>query len=256
MKKIAILIPGLARTYKDTFENFKENLLSNNSFEFDIFIDTWNKVGRRKDSHVYMGEEKRYDEEEELDVEELKRIYNPKKINVEEWDTFKEDLKIHAHSFRQYSEIPYKNIEALFSQYYKMKNCFNLIEDPLSYDLVIRTRFDIVLNERLNINRSLLETSSVSVMSPIFYCPNPSEIFKFYENKIDPIRFTDTFFMSSPENMSICCDLFFRFFDYRFVFEKIFNRGGYCAPEYLMEKHLEEKMIPITPLKLNFGYIR
>ena len=42
-KRVAILIPGLVRSFEKTYQNLFENIIQHNQedYEFDIFLDIW-----------------------------------------------------------------------------------------------------------------------------------------------------------------------------------------------------------------------
>lgn len=120
MKK-AISFSGQSRFVKEGYETFRKNLIGFE--EYDIFVHTW---------------------EGELNKDVLE-IYKPKKYIIEP------QRQVVPSTVKEYSEAAFVH----FSMFYTMMESLNLKSDYESknnfvYDLVIRTRFDIGLETRLD----------------------------------------------------------------------------------------------------------
>lgn len=116
--KIAICFYGKVRTYKETFENIKKNLIDHKDHKVDIFISTW--------------------EEEKIDVShELKKLYNPKKMIVEKYDK-----KKFLGFFNMYREYP---------MLYKIESAAQIALETDNYDLIFLARLDVVYDEKFKI---------------------------------------------------------------------------------------------------------
>jgi len=120
---IAIVIPGHLRYWTDCKENFLENLYDE-SHNIDVFIDTYNSVFRT-DYHSYNEFEKKHF----LDEKQIKQLFDG--INVVSFNIDDDDTK---HS----QETKLKNVHE------------SLVQHKKKYDLIVRTRFDIFLEKKIN----------------------------------------------------------------------------------------------------------
>lgn len=149
--KIAILIPGLIRTYKKTYENLFKYLIDPNvnSNKIDIYLAFWDKTHNR-------GINENVDVKiiEKNEIESLVNIYNPKKYIVlndyeEKNNVFKEKgLKMKnliGNPFHPDPKLLYQN--GVFAQSYTWLKAFELIEE--SYDLIFKSRFDVIFLEKI-----------------------------------------------------------------------------------------------------------
>jgi hypothetical protein len=129
--RIALLLTGYTRTYKECFPSIKKNMLS--KYPMDIFCSTWEFQEDGSKTNASM----------------LCETYNTKKIIIvpqPDDPIFKKtkDLDIFVFNARA-KEHGVFWADRLARQWKLVQHCFNLIED--SYDLVIRTRYDLYLND-------------------------------------------------------------------------------------------------------------
>jgi hypothetical protein len=124
MKK-AISISGQQRFVKEGLKSLQTNLVDFNNY--DVFIHTW------KDLTV-----------NESDL----NLYNPKKILIEDPIIFNEECsKTNTHK----------------SMFYSISKSLDLLLNySKEYDAVIRTRFDIFLQDKLDLNNYPLDTGIFS----------------------------------------------------------------------------------------------
>ena len=140
--KIAVILTGHARSYKECFPSVKAHLLDR--YDVDVYVSTWN-----------YSQSGRNDPLEPIDVNDVIETYNPKKYHIENWIEY----------FQNKVPIPYVNegacrnwmgcatapecqnkcrsLEGIRDQYYIVKKGFELIENPNEYDLILRFRFDM-----------------------------------------------------------------------------------------------------------------
>jgi hypothetical protein len=118
--KIALCLSGLTRNSFFCFPYIYQNFL-NQGLDVDVFIHTWN------DSPV-------------ID------LYNPKKYETENQGEILNLIRnqIHINSVKVEG-----NINNNISMYYSIKKCFDLVPD--NYDVVIRCRFDLILENKINL---------------------------------------------------------------------------------------------------------
>lgn len=156
--RIAILLVGLSRTYRETYQSLLNLINNNRSHQFDIFITTWNIKGNvTKEKSIYKVNrqgQKWLDDEElitESDINLLKTSYQPKSLRIihyQKWKVITTPIideminKLNLQSQRNFVE------SSLFSQYYAIQLATtDLINyatsNHIEYDLVIKTRFDL-----------------------------------------------------------------------------------------------------------------
>ena len=83
-KRVAILIPGLVRSFEKTYQNLFENIIQHNQedYEFDIFLDIWDSSNSNISEFYRRGVNSERDyrdaiSNENIDCSLLKKIYNP-----------------------------------------------------------------------------------------------------------------------------------------------------------------------------------
>lgn len=160
MKK-AISFSGQSRFVREGLESLRVNL--SNFEEYDIFIHTWESP-RSKDV----------------------LLYNPKNCIIEP------QRQVVPSIVKEYSPEHFTH----FSMFYTMKESLRLkkeyeIANNFKYDLVIRTRFDVYLESKLNPTDYNLESG---VFSPDV-CGNPAVI-------------SDWFNFSNSDNMDVYSEIY------------------------------------------------
>lgn len=117
--KIALCLSGLIRHSFFCFPYTYQNFL-NQGLDVDVFIHTWN---------------------ESPAIE----LYNPKKYQIENQQQVIDNIK----SQIDFGSIKIEgNVSNNISMYYSIKKCFDLV--PSDYDIVIRCRFDLLLENNLD----------------------------------------------------------------------------------------------------------
>ena len=147
--KIALQLFGHMRTFDKCYDSLFENFLS--LYDVDIFIHTWDTIDHNSKSwHNAPKVEKIYDDK--LDFEKIvRKIYKPKVIKIEHQNLFSEE--------GLYGTGERKNISnaGLRYMHYSKYSCNKLRmeyqrQNSLSYDYVVVTRPDILLNEPLKLD--------------------------------------------------------------------------------------------------------
>lgn len=138
--KNALLICGQLRTFYDVWPNMKKNVVD--KLNCDVFIHTWKNTGfGRRANHLNI-------EESEVNIDDLYKLTNAKKIVVED---FKEEYQdkigeiVMSEELKKLEPIHYKNNLALFYTLFKaneLKKQYET-ENMFLYDNVIKTRPDI-----------------------------------------------------------------------------------------------------------------
>lgn len=123
--KIAVLVSGVLRSFKDTFENHQRMLYSRLPGEVHLFVDTWDFSDMSKDDPIV--------------IEEIEALYQPKVLVVEKFQPF--DL-----SFMD-GRISCGWPQNSYCMFYKMHKGFENFEnycrqEKVRYDVVVRMRSD------------------------------------------------------------------------------------------------------------------
>lgn len=146
--KVAVVLTGHLRCWKDVYPNFKEKVIDRYN-DPDIFIHTWENEGWWIPGDKQ--NEKGYHEEAPDIVQiEVVDAYKPRGITVESWDTYNKMFEQRGQLYQNFAHRP-KNILSMF---YKLNRGISLMEDYVSqigvyYDLVIRMRPDMIFHEDL-----------------------------------------------------------------------------------------------------------
>lgn len=140
--KIALILTGHFRCWKDVYPNFKQVVLD--PYKPDIFIHTWDEEGWwvPSDRQTVTGY---YDNTPKIDQTDLINHYNPKSIVVENWETYNKQFEEMGNNYKNYAHRP-KNILSMF---YKLNRGVQLMEEYSSrtgtfYDYVFRMRPDMI----------------------------------------------------------------------------------------------------------------
>lgn len=121
--KIALCLSGLIRNSFFCFP-YIYNSFINTEYSTDIFIHTWN------DSPVI-------------------ELYKPKNVQIENQ---KEVLDFVLPQIKLKTDVSIKgNILNNISMYYSIKKCCDLVNND--YDIIIRCRFDLLLQEKINLKQ-------------------------------------------------------------------------------------------------------
>ena len=148
MKKAAVILPGLIRTYLQTYENFFSNVISPNSdeWEIDIYLAFWDHTHFRGEGSTPRVMVRKIEKKE---VDKIIEIYSPKKYTI-----LQEYEKKNSIEFKKIANDLVKIIGmprhadgisliqgAVVAQTYSWYKAFSLIEEE--YDIVVKYRFDI-----------------------------------------------------------------------------------------------------------------
>lgn len=130
--KIAICYSGNFRTFNECVENHAQifNSLSEN---IDVYFSTWSTINYvdTLNDPIHFRRQEKLSENTEINEAFVKKYipqnWNLVKCKIDEYSNF-----IFSHNL-QY-------------QYFKIKDCFSLINNPNEYDIIIRMRTDVKLN--------------------------------------------------------------------------------------------------------------
>ncbi|EEP3530272.1 capsular biosynthesis protein [Campylobacter jejuni] len=158
--KVAVLFYGHARTFRQTYDFFKMNVLDvNREIDIDIFIHTWDELEHTDLRHQYKKDLRIAGKPlTQNDINFLKSKYKPLKIKIDKQLNFSESQinLIKKRGFDEKAYIANYNISYSINECNKLKNA-----SKNKYDLVIMTRLDIIFSKPLKLFEAL-ENSSKS----------------------------------------------------------------------------------------------
>lgn len=147
--KTAVLITGHPRTYDKTHKSLYENCILPN--QSDVFLSVWTE-----------------DEAGQIiNLNRLGEVYNPILIDsssVRDYENEKEKFvfldraedcfRTNVRAYLSKKSLGTHHIERIRSQWYRVKRGMQAIAASGKYDIVIRIRFDIKLNGRVDLLRA------------------------------------------------------------------------------------------------------
>lgn len=141
--KVALCISGYLRTFDRTFQNLKQHVIDR--LNPDIFIHTWDTVDcyghSTPISQVF---------------DRVNSLYRPKNIIIETASQFKSPPEYNSRT-----DVPHRSSHWVMSMFYKIAKCnelkYNYEKINGKYDIVIRSRPDILFNSPLNITSNVNE---------------------------------------------------------------------------------------------------
>jgi len=188
MKKVAILFPGLIRTFKKTNTLFIENVINPNKekYKIDIFLGFWDHTHKRGEA----GKRNFVQKITSQEIENVISIYKPKRYTV--LGEYEEKNKIYFPSVTEkiiktigYPNHPdgYSLIQnGLIAQTYTWSQTYSILEGD--YDYLVKSRFDII-SDKIDFD---------TFKDGNFNCCGPDHQFSQY-------GLADTFFASDTQTM-------------------------------------------------------
>ena len=234
--KIALCLSGHLRLYDGVYEFWKENLLD--LHEVDVYMHLWDQLGIN--NSVNIPNSSGVTDILPIDIEQVEKIWAPKAIVVEEYSKFHPLFETRANIWLQTRDkfnLPdYDRPLANFSMYYKWWACNQLINQDCSYDLVIRSRPDVILGK-----------------------PLPEEIFDEPTLLYTPedgswSGVSDLITIAPPTIMDQWCNIW-PLLDRKYVQAVDNKRFETCLhPHFMFVQHISDLKIPHKVLPIN-GYI-
>jgi hypothetical protein len=195
--KVCLLLSGNMRNATETFPSFKSNLLDR--YNTDVFISTWN-------SH---------------NVHQSINLFNPISVDIENYEFGFQSKWNELVSHNEYKLETNANLVSMISMWYKTlranqlkKKYENLI--GVKYDLIIKTRPDIILEE------------------PIELVQSDNLVIPFGWDWSEGIN--DLIAWGNQSNMETYCELFYSFVSLSNSMDKI-------NPETMLKEYLKIKNI-------------
>ncbi|HEG3704303.1 TPA: capsular biosynthesis protein [Campylobacter jejuni] len=203
--RVAVLFYGHARTFKQTYDSFKKNILDvNKEIDIDIFIHTWDELEHLDLRHQYKKDLRIAGKPlTQKDINFLKNKYKPLKIKIDKQLTFSESQinYIKKKGFNEKSYIANYNISYSISESNRLKNM-----SQNKYDLIIMTRLDIMFLKPLKLFEALenscknkidfLNFSATDFNNVVFYTYMQSDNMELFRNQNRYITGIDLFLIA------------------------------------------------------------
>ncbi|ELG8069926.1 capsular biosynthesis protein, partial [Campylobacter jejuni] len=203
--RVAVLFYGHARTFKQTYDSFKKNILDvNKEIDIDIFIHTWDELEHLDLRHQYKKDLRIAGKPlTQEDINFLKNKYKPLKIKIDKQLTFSESQinYIKKKGFNEKSYIANYNISYSISESNRLKNM-----SQNKYDLIIMTRLDIMFLKPLKLFEALenscknkidfLNFSATDFNNVVFYTYMQSDNMELFRNQNRYITGIDLFLIA------------------------------------------------------------
>lgn len=144
--KVAIVLPGHVRTFDECWKSWMNNVVTPNNWECDYYVHTYT-LAQRVEQLTIDAKEKGYTSDDETTsrarVQRAITTLNPVACvvddNIPNVKSEFEELK-KAKIYNQKTELAL----AQLCQTYKLREAFRLVNDITKYDLVVRSRFDLM----------------------------------------------------------------------------------------------------------------
>ena len=194
--KIALCLSGHVRNIETTYNSLKKYLLDNN--KVDIFLHAWDTLGWRVEGKVEK-DFKGFDfYTSKVDQKKIINLLNPIDYKFENYEDFEKEFIEKAKIYKNQLRVPDRDRpENTVSLTYKTNACNILkkqyeIKNNFTYDIVIRSRFDIEYYE--------------NVVDDIIISNKDKYIFSPYEESHG--FSSDILTISNSKNMDIYCELY------------------------------------------------
>jgi hypothetical protein len=195
--KVCLLLSGGMRTATETFTSFKSNLLDR--YDTDVFISTWNY------DNVY----------ESID------LFNPISFDVENYEAGFQSKWETLVTHNQHKLETNANLVSMISMWYKTLRVNQLRTQyenlmGFKYDLIIKTRPDIKIEEPIN----LIQSPNLSIPYGWDWSGGINDLIAW----------------GNQSNMQVYCELFYMFIE-------LANSMNKINPETMLRQYLNIKNI-------------
>lgn len=155
--RVAILLTGLTRRYKDTYKSWFDNLINvYPNVQFDFYLALWNVQGDYDYSNKFHDRDisKNWVNTKnhlgKADYDEIRELYKPRELKVFDYNKWEELIKEDFDNFVERHTINTDRLRVyngVYSQYYLIMEGFKLIakQEDIKYDIILKSRFDLFL---------------------------------------------------------------------------------------------------------------
>lgn len=183
--KIALCLSGFVRDYNITYVKWKKFFIDKcqtDGHHLDIFIASWND--NKFDKHKYP-----------INIDDVINLYKPTAY------VFGPNIELNLDKYKKITCSPFVTL----CNYYKIKESYELAKKQnVVYDLVIRTRMDMNINENLANSIINCDRSKLNIFSR--------------QDDINLKQVSDILFVGTPDIINDVCMLYDKF---EFIYDKI-----------------------------------
>lgn len=162
--KIALLYSGAIRNLAQSIHN-NLDYFAKLADEIDLYFSIWDHVGYvdHLNAPDYIKAERVFLDNEKITNEKVESLIpvTAARIRIKE-------IKIESYNAENYSMLGSPNLGA---QYYKILDCFNLLDEKENYDMIARMRCDVLLNNQISKEEVIksLEDNKIIFSTDIWY---------------------------------------------------------------------------------------
>lgn len=241
IRRMAIQLFGHMRTFKEAAPYFFVNLVQPNirdGYEVDIFIHTWSELDHGTIN--YRNSEGRHLDPTKVDMMEVKSIYSPKVLLIEDQLNFSDEIIMEQDPGCK------RSVNGIYNNSYtnyRVGDLRRIYEEAMDikYDWVIQTRPDILFKAPMEIDSFFFEIHRWGIKLPensFYYGHNMFGRFGVSDLKYTASG-TDLIFFARPDCMDKATSLFVEF-------NNFFDRKNFSCMEMMWARFwLKQELLPM-----------
>lgn len=254
--KIAVCISGEPRQYLMTYKNMLEYYAP---YKPDIFIHSWEDTTHPGDNGE--GRDQIYKQSyTKIDLKQtLKKLYSPKEILIENKNVLDNVLGQCTLPYNWLEKIKNTNL-CSFSQWYSMRKCNELKhstekKEKFTYDIVVKTRFDIIQDPKTNNSRQLIDfLKKENLLKKDFTQKGDCILTPWLYTTYKGQNWMEYCYMYGTSNaFNIICHGEMLHELSRYPLGRSHLNGN---PHHVITEYIKSKKIPIIPKTMNYGIVR
>jgi len=235
--KVAILLYGHMRTYKETIQNNLDYLIK--PLNADVFIHTWNDRDMSYGGISF--------KEENLEETAIK-LYNPKKIIVENYDdVYINELIYKIEKYKNKVFGKRARPDRIVSMLYKVNQVFNMVDNIFEYDIIIKSRPDLFFDRKIELSDFNIDNINIPKERDII--PPKAYSNGFLCGYLDNGFISDIFAIAKPQYLK-------RYMTVYDNLDNLMNVGNYLDSHILVLNQLKMENIKINRIDFNFSILR
>ena len=238
--KIAILVSGQPRRYRNGFKDLKKWFLDR--YDCDVYLHAWDAPEFHK-----------YNFFDEGKLQHIYKTNNNIYTNLVDWykpkaHLFEPAIKFDAADLKGPNN---QRLDSQMSMWLSLKRAWDLMEESgIKYDLVIKTRYDLLFTHRVANNCPLVEDVTQ-------YDPNVVHHFEYPPHWEMADQINDTFAVGGYDVMKTYCSVFTQMLRIIFVDPEYYDHYfDMFINETLLAQHLRNNKTQTKPIWHGFNGTR
>lgn len=205
--KIALVFHGISQGYnekgditnisKDTFQSIINNLLDSKNINYDSYFHSWNSENNK--IIIDIVNPKKYELSDRINFEDKYKLLN-------------KDSKLISDSVSIFTSEK-KILNSIYSRFYSLSKSVNVVNNIDSYDMIILSRFDIFIKNKINIENFNKNTVNIfkfnnqdnikdQSLSTLDGCSD------YWNKNIFDHGVADYMFIGNPENIKLFAKIY------------------------------------------------